>query len=72
MEENIFKEEIKQENEEFVDDSNPRPTAIGVSAMQLHNFSEKIAPDWKKLAIKLGIYNFFFFTTDLFYKPADL
>lgn len=54
MEENLFKEEMKPENEEFVDDSNPRPTAVSVTLIQLQNFADKVAPDWKKLAIKLG------------------
>lgn len=57
MEENLFKEEIKPENEEFVDDTNPRPPSLSVTLNQLHNFGEKIAPDWKKLATKLGLLN---------------
>lgn len=56
MEENLFKEEIKPENEEFVDDSNPRPTTASVTLIQLQNFADKVAPDWKKLAVKLGIF----------------
>lgn len=56
-EENILKEEIKQETEEFVDDSSTRPPAINVTVMELQTFSEKIAHDWKKLAVKLGNYN---------------
>lgn len=55
MEENLFKEEMKPENEEFVDDSNSRPAAVNVTLIQLQNFAEKVAPDWKKLAMKLGI-----------------
>lgn len=54
MEENLFKEEIKQENEEFVDDSNLQPPVVNVTLNQLQNFAEKVAPDWKKLAVKLG------------------
>lgn len=54
MEENLFKEEMKPENEEFVDDSNPRPAIINVTLIQLQNFAEKVAPDWRKLAVKLG------------------
>lgn len=63
MEENLFKpgdeeqatEEMKPgEQEEFMDDTNPRQAAASVTLIQLQNFAEKVAPDWKKLAVKLG------------------
>lgn len=60
MEENFFKEEqttveeTKRE-EEFLDDTNPRQSVTqNVTLIQLLNFAEKMAPDWKKLAAKLG------------------
>lgn len=70
MEENLFKaaeeeqanEEMRQtETEEFVDDANPRPSVPNVTMLQLQSFAEKIAPHWKKLAVKLGEYNFVIF-----------
>lgn len=60
-EENLFKdtqvdegaEDIKQESEEFMDDKNTR-IEHKITPNQLQLFSEKIAPNWKKLANKLG------------------
>lgn len=48
-------EELKQnENEEFVDDQNMPRQDKNITDQQLIYFSEKIAPDWPKLALKLG------------------
>ncbi|KAJ8927851.1 hypothetical protein NQ314_019653 [Rhamnusium bicolor] len=48
-------EELKQtDHEEFVDDNNPRSDHKNITVHQLLYFSEKIAPDWQKLAVKLG------------------
>lgn len=51
-------EELKpNENEEFVDDQNmPRQENKNITDQQLIYFSEKIAPDWPKLAVKLGMF----------------
>lgn len=47
-------EELKQnDQEEFVDDNNLRQDHK-ITVQQLLYFSQKIAPDWEKLAIKLG------------------
>lgn len=84
--ENLFKEEsentedIKEDvnTEEFVDDKNPRQENNSLSETQIRFISEKIAGDWKKLAVKIGIYffnpywkmiNWFFFVG---YKPDEI
>lgn len=47
-------EELKQtDQEEFVDDHIPRQDHK-ITVQQLLYFSQKIAPDWEKLAVKLG------------------
>ncbi|KAL3284462.1 hypothetical protein HHI36_018623 [Cryptolaemus montrouzieri] len=60
--ENLFKEEsentedIKEDvtTEEFVDDKNPRNDNKNINDTQLQFMSEKVAPNWKKLAAKIG------------------
>ncbi|KAG5863534.1 hypothetical protein JTB14_009236 [Gonioctena quinquepunctata] len=50
-------EDLKQnDNEEFVDDHNVRQEHKTITLQQLVYFSEKISPDWPKLAVKLGLY----------------
>lgn len=58
-ENNLFKDEptnedIKQESEEFTDDHNPRNDAPSITTTQLELFSKIVAPEWKRLAAKLG------------------
>ncbi|KAJ8923363.1 hypothetical protein NQ315_001921 [Exocentrus adspersus] len=54
-------EDLKQtDQEEFVDDNNPRSDHKNITVQQLLYFSEKIAADWEKLAVKLG------------YKPDEI
>lgn len=48
-------EDLKQtDHEEFVDDTNVRQDNKNLTYEQLLYFSEKISPDWPKLAVKLG------------------
>ncbi|XP_060521343.1 THO complex subunit 1 [Cylas formicarius] len=60
MEENInltenAAEDLKQDaSEDFVDDNNPRRENKHISEERLEVIIEKIAPEWEKLAVKLG------------------
>lgn len=48
-------EELKpNDNEEFVDDNTPNQELKNVTLNQLLLICEKLAPDWTKLAAKLG------------------
>lgn len=53
-------EDLKpNDNEEFVDD-NPSQDHKNITLNQLLLISEKVAPEWTKLAVKLGWYSNFF------------
>lgn len=47
------------DTEEFVDDNNPNQELKNITLYQLHLISDKVAPEWTKLAVKLGMYNYF-------------
>lgn len=62
QEEGLFKagdeeqtsDEKQGESEEYTEESNPRPAATSITVTQLQNFANKVAPQWKKLAAKVG------------------
>lgn len=61
-------EDLKpNDNEEFVDD-NPSQDHKNITLNQLLLISEKVAPEWTKLAVKLGWYNKFFKKIPIEYK----
>lgn len=59
-------EDLKpNDNEEFVDDNNLNQEHKNLTLNQLLLISEKVAPDWPKLAVKLGLYYSFIYSIEI-------